>query len=92
MDKSEYIQLKYCWDLAKVFYNIKFYLTLKSDWRGRLYVTPFFLNYQGSDFNKSLIYMCKGEKLNTKGYEKLCIYGATLFNEDNMSWAEKMML
>lgn len=84
MDKSEHLQFKYTLDLAKTFYKIKFYLTLKCDWRGRLYVTPFYLNYQGSEFNKSLVYMAKGEKLNEKGYEKMCIYGATLFNEDSM--------
>lgn len=84
-DKSELIQFKYTWDLAKTFHKVKFFLTVKGDWRGRLYVTPFFLNYQGSEFNKSLVYMANGEKLNDKGYEKLCIYGATLFNEGNMS-------
>ena len=84
ISNSEKLQFYTNLKLAKVFKNKSFYLPLKADFRGRMYVSSFYLNYQGSDFSKSLIYLAKGESLNKEGLNNLYVYGANLYNEDNL--------
>nr|QWO71390.1 RNA polymerase [Termitomyces sp. T123] len=82
---SEKIQFYTNLFLAEVFSKETFYLPLKADFRGRLYVTSFYLNYQGSEIAKSLVYFNKGEPLTKKGLEKLYIYGCNLYNPSNLN-------
>nr|QWO71387.1 RNA polymerase [Termitomyces sp. T70a] len=82
---SEKVQFYTNLILAEAFSNETFYLPLKADFRGRLYVTSFFLNYQGSEIGKALVYFNKGEPLTKKGLDNLYIYGANLFNPSNLN-------
>ena len=84
-DKSELILFNQTLSLAKLFSKTLFYLPTKADFRGRIYVTSYFLNYQGNEFSRALINFYKGKKLDKNGLENLYIYGATLYNENNIS-------
>nr|QWO71381.1 RNA polymerase [Termitomyces sp. T50a] len=71
--------------LAEIFSKETFYLPLKADFRGRLYVTSFFLNYQGNEIGKALVYFNKGEILNEEGRKNFYIYGANLYNPSSLN-------
>ena len=83
--KSELIQIKTNIKLAQIFKNETFYLPLRGDFRGRLYVNSFFLNYQGSDLSKSLVNLAKGQILTKEGLEYLYIFGANLYNFNSIN-------
>jgi hypothetical protein len=85
MDKSDLFLFNKTLLLAKLFSNTSFYLPTKADFRGRIYVSSYFLNYQGNDFSRGFINYSKGMELNDKGLENLYVYGASLYNENNMS-------
>jgi hypothetical protein len=55
--ESEFLQINITLKLAEVYSRFKgpFYLNVHSDWRGRLYTHSFFLSYQSSDLNSSLV-------------------------------------
>jgi hypothetical protein len=82
---SEKIQINTNIKLAQIFKNESFYLPLKSDFRGRLYVNSFFLNYQGSDLSKALIQFSKGQRLSEEGLKYLYIFGANLYNFNSIN-------
>lgn len=84
--------------LAEILTNTPFYLTVRSDWRGRLVTESFFLSYQGSDLSKSLVEFWDGESLTDDGKIDYYIHGANCHNIDNISkksleerkeWVEK---
>ena len=43
------------------------------------------MSYQSSDISLSLINFYDGEVLTERGFNYLCIYGANLYDENNMS-------
>ena len=53
-DKSYHLQRDITLKLAELYANVPFYLTVNSDWRGRLYTQSFFITYQGSDLSLAL--------------------------------------
>jgi len=72
-------------EVAKTYRNIPFYLNTYADWRLRIYTHSFYLSYQSSDISLSLINFYEGETLDEIGINYLCIYGANLYDENNMS-------
>lgn len=48
-------------EIAKIFYNIPFYLNTYADWRGRIYTASYYLSYQGSSLSLSLIQFDEGQ-------------------------------
>ena len=85
--KSEQIQASIQLEVAKTYRNITFYIPLQIDWRGRIYVQPFFANYQGSDLSLSLLEFKDGEPLTEDGLDSLYIYACNLYNYKNLSKA-----
>jgi DNA-dependent RNA polymerase len=86
-DKSTILQENFSLKIADCFNNCNkpFYLTARADWRSRLYVQSFFINYQGNDLALALLQFWEGEKLTELGKKYLYIYGANLHNENNIS-------
>lgn len=83
---QKFITLK----IAEIYKNIPFYLTVNSDWRGRIYTQSFFLTYQGGDLSSSLINFHADETnsfdiLNESGKYHLYIHGANNHNFNNIS-------
>lgn len=72
-------------EVAKTYRNIPFYLNTYADWRLRIYTNSHYLSYQSSDISLSLINFYDGEVLTERGFHYLCIYGANLYDENNMS-------
>jgi hypothetical protein len=73
--------------IAEAFANCNkpFYLCTNADWRGRIYIASFFINYQGSDLASAILEFWDGEPLTESGREYLYIYGANNHNQDNIS-------
>lgn len=84
-DKSFILQSKTTIKLAELFRDETFFLPVKSDFRGRLYINSFYLNYQGSDFSRAFINFNEGCKLTEKGKYYLYIYGANLYNHKSIN-------
>ena len=82
---SDFYQFIYTFYIAKIFSNNKFYLPTKADFRGRIYVNSFYLNYQGNDFNRALVNFYHGEPLNEEGKFMFFVYGASIYNINNMN-------
>jgi DNA-directed RNA polymerase len=58
-----------------------FYQEISCDYRGRMYYAESFLEFQGSDFARSL-FMFENKKLVTEeGYEWMCIHAANCYNQ-----------
>ena len=72
-------------EVAKTYKNIPFYLNTYADWRLRISTNSFYLSYQGSDLSLSLLNFYDGEILNERGLNYFCIYGANLYNENNIN-------
>ena len=85
--------------LASVFSNIpEFYIPVNLDFRGRLYCTTEYLNYQSNDLAKSLLLFSKPGKIyknDTIAINYLKMFGATCFglNKESLvnriSWVDK---
>ena len=71
--------------IAEVYKDLDFYLNVHADWRTRIYTASFWIDYQGSDLSKSLLEFSYGEPLNEIGRDYLYIYGANLYDENNIS-------
>jgi DNA-dependent RNA polymerase len=84
-DQSEELQRITTLQIAETYKNVPFYLPLQCDWRSRIYVKPFFINYQGGDLSLALVEYWDGEILNKKGIDNLYIYGANAYNQKNIS-------
>lgn len=87
LTKSEYLQIQTQLIIAEMYKEKDIYIPLQVDWRGRIYVQSFFANYQGSDLSLSLIEFAVGKPLTKNGLDSLYIYGANLYNENNISKA-----
>jgi DNA-directed RNA polymerase len=79
--KSKAIEMKFV--MAKI-YAIglrDFYQMVECDYRGRVYYTEPFLNFQGSDVSKGLFEFAYTKVMNTSGYKWLCIHTACSYNQ-----------
>nr|QWO71402.1 RNA polymerase [Asterophora parasitica] len=72
-------------NIAITYINIPIYIPTLSDWRGRIYTKPFYVTYQGNDFSLSLLEFWDGQILTEEGLDSLYIYGANLYNFNNIS-------
>lgn len=84
-DNSTKLAKQITLSICECYKNNKFYLTVNCDWRGRVVTQSFYITYQGSDFNSSLINFYKGEKLDQTGKIFLYIHGANNHNENQIS-------
>ncbi len=66
------------------------YFPHQLDFRGRLYAVPSFLNPQGCDMAKSLLYFAQGKKLEDSGRRWLKIHAANCFGEDKCSLDDRV--
>ena len=71
----------------------KFYQYIDYDYRGRIYYTESFLNFQGSDLSRGIMLFSKGQKLTQEGMWWLAVHTASSYNKsysiDNLpSWLE----
>lgn len=85
MSNGEKLQRDLQLKVAASFYGRPIYIPLQSDWRGRIYTSSFFASYQGGDLAVSLLEFLKGEPLTDNGLYYLKIYGANIYNENNIS-------
>lgn len=74
-------------EVAKTYANIPFYLNTYADWRLRIYTHSFYMSYQGSQISLALLNFYEGEILTERGINYLRIYGANLYDENNISKA-----
>ena len=71
----------------------KFYQYIDYDYRGRIYYTESFLNFQGSDLARGIMLFSKGHKLTQEGQWWLAVHTASSYNKsytiDNIpEWLE----
>ena len=59
----------------------KFYQYIDYDYRGRIYYTESFLNFQGSDLARGIMLFAKGHKLTQEGLWWLAVHTASSFNK-----------
>jgi hypothetical protein len=82
--------------LAIAYSNIhEFYLPVRLDYRGRLYCTSEYLNYQSNELAKSLILFSKPEyisKIDSTALNYLKAYGANCYGNklDKKSWNDRI--
>lgn len=59
----------------------KFYQYIDYDYRGRIYYTESFLNFQGSDLARGIMLFAKGKPLNESGMWWLAVHTASSYNK-----------
>ena len=59
----------------------KFYQYIDYDYRGRIYYTESFLNFQGSDLARGIMLFSKGHKLTPEGQWWLAVHTASSYNK-----------
>ena len=59
----------------------RFYQYIEADYRGRLYYTESFMNFQGSDTARGIMLFDNGEPMTERGLDWLAIHTATSFNQ-----------
>ena len=81
--------------LAKKYRDKKFYLPHQTDFRGRCYAVPAYVNHMGADFQKSLLTFARGEKIkDDNDVEWLAIHGANCYGikgtfNQRVDWVEE---
>lgn len=83
--RDEWVYIQLTLQLAKAFSGHPFYFSHYLDWRGRVYNSSFFINYQGNDLSSSLLIFNEGQKLTEIGKYYLYIALANSHNELNVS-------
>jgi DNA-directed RNA polymerase len=86
--------------LSDVFENVEeFFIPVRLDYRGRIYCSSNYLNYQGTELAKSLLMFSRGEKIlktDKESINYLKIFGANCFGNkldkqsanDRIKWVE----
>jgi hypothetical protein len=94
--KSKRIEMKFVLNKANAIGDQTFYQAVECDYRGRVYYTESFLNFQGSDIAKGLFEFDEGKRLGPRGYYWLCIHTACSYNKsytldelETMPWLSK---
>lgn len=81
--------------IAKLYSNIKLFLPLYIDWRGRIYTSHSTLTYQGKSLAKNLLLMYNKERLTDDGVKGLMIYLAMCYglthesNNNKLLWCNR---
>ena len=81
--------------LANKYTGKQFYLPHQTDFRGRCYAVPSYVNHMGADFQKSLMTFARGEKIkNEADAEWLAIHGANCYGvkgtfNQRVDWVEE---
>jgi|TARA_R110002153_G_scaffold793_3_gene3714 DNA-directed RNA polymerase len=91
--RSKRIEMKFILAKARGIGTDTFYQAVECDYRGRVYYTEAFLNYQGSDLSKGLFEFSEGKAMDARGYFWLCVHTACSYNQsytleelDNLTW------
>ena len=81
--------------LANKYVDKKFYLPHQTDFRGRCYAVPAYVNHMGADFQKSLLTFARGEKIkDDNDVVWLAIHGANCYGikgtfTQRIDWVEE---
>ena len=79
--KSKAIEMKFVIAKIHAVGSHDFYQMVECDYRGRVYYTEPFLNFQGSDVSKGLFEFADSKAMDTAGYRWLCIHTACSYNQ-----------
>ena len=79
--KSKSIEMKFVISKAHAIGKREFYQAVECDYRGRIYYTEPFLNFQGSDIAKGLFEFSYGKPMDDHGFRWLCIHTACSYNQ-----------
>ena len=91
--RSKRIEMKFILNKARAIGSETFYQAVECDYRGRVYYTEPFLNYQGSDLSKGLFEFSNSKPMDDRGFFWLCVHTACSYNQDytveeldNLTW------
>lgn len=91
--RSKRIEMKFILNKARAIGDKEFFQAVECDYRGRVYYTEPFLNFQGSDLAKGLFEFSEGKLLDARGFYWLCIHTACSYNQsytadelDSLTW------
>jgi len=79
--RSKAIEMRFVLAKVHAISDQEFYQMVECDYRGRVYYTESFLNFQGSDVSKGLFLFSQGKVMDTAGYRWLCIHTACSYNQ-----------
>jgi len=79
--KSKAIEMKFVISKVHAINTNVFYQMVECDYRGRIYYTEPFLNFQGSDVSKGLFEFSQSKAVDTAGFKWLCIHTACSYNQ-----------
>ena len=79
--RSKAIEMKFIMSKVHAIGLNTFYQMVECDYRGRIYYTEPFLNFQGSDVSKGLFEFAEAKPVNTAGFKWLCIHTACSYNQ-----------
>jgi len=88
--KSRRLLISKTLHLADKFRGSRFFYPSQTDFRGRVYNIPSFLNIQGGDPSRGLLEFHRTEKIKTKEDARwLAIHGANVFGNDKITLLER---
>ena len=79
--KSKAIEMKFVIAKMHAINDRDFFQMVECDYRGRIYYTEPFLNFQGSDLAKGLFEFSNGKVMDAAGFNWLCIHTACSYNQ-----------
>ena len=79
--KSKVIEFDLTMARAKAIGEDSFYQYVEADYRGRIYYTTPFLNFQGNDLARGQMLFAKGKLMTDEGLRRLKIHIASSYNE-----------
>ena len=79
--RSKRIEMKFVLAKAQAIGSEEFYQAVECDYRGRIYYTEPFLNFQGSDIAKGLFEFSKAKELDARGFWWVCVHTASSYNQ-----------
>jgi len=79
--RSKRIEMKFVLNKARAIGDETFYQAVECDYRGRVYYTESFLNYQGSDIAKGLYEFSESKPMDDRGFFWLCVHTACSYNQ-----------
>ena len=79
--RSKRIEMKFVLNKANAISDKTFYQAVECDYRGRVYYTEPFLNFQGSDIAKGLFEFAEAKTMDERGFYWLCVHTACSYNQ-----------
>ena len=79
--RSKRIEMKFVLNKARAIGDSTFYQAVECDYRGRVYYTEPFLNFQGSDIAKGLFEFNDTKAMDDRGFFWLCVHTACSYNQ-----------